>query len=91
MAKVPALAKVHIYGGDINESFWVSIDKHDEMYSISFIYPGMGWRIPKACVCSYEVKEEVMRLLGKLHEEDDIEQTNVTWLYDPMGLLNVEV
>ena len=88
MSKIPSLVKVHAYGGGVNDSFWVSVEKHFIMYDIFLVYPGSGRRIPRCCVPNYEVKNEIMSIIGSMYEEYDVEQINLTWLYDEHGLLD---
>ena len=88
MSKVPSLIKVHAYGKDVNDSYWITVAEHYQMYNISIVYPGTGTSYPRVCVPGYEVKQEIMALVGSLYEEQDIEQINLTWLYDVHGLLD---
>ncbi len=89
MRKIPSLVKVHAYGKDVNDSYWITVTEHYVMYDISIAYPGTGTSHPCACVPGYEVKHKIMALVGSLYEEQDVEQINLTWLYDEHGLLDI--
>ena len=86
MSKIPSLVKVHAYGGGVNDSFWVSVEEYMTMYNIYLVYPGSGMKIPRCCVPNYDVKKEIMTILSSIYQEYDVEQINLTWLYDEHGL-----
>lgn len=88
MNKIPSLVKVHAYGGGVNDSFWVSVEKYCTMYNIFFVYPGSGTKILRCCVQNYNVKKEILSSIGSMYREYDVEQINLTWLYDEHGLLD---
>lgn len=81
MAKIPSFAKVHAYGGGVNDSFGVAVEEHYEMFDVYLVYPGTGYRLPMMCVCGYEVKQQIASMLGKMYEDSDVEQLNITWTY----------
>lgn len=82
MAKIPSCVKVHAFGQNFNDSLWISVTKNLEMYVLTVIYPGTGVQYPRSCVPGYEVKEEIMSLLGSMYEGYNVEQINLTWNYN---------
>lgn len=78
--KVPYKVEVHIYGKGFDESFWIMIENHYTMYRISTVWPN-GTKNTESCVCDYEVIQEVMALVAKLYEKEQINYINMTWIY----------